>query len=137
MRLRRIFHRCEQQHIVLLRQRFQTAYGRLLGLAVQFFPRTLREFIEMRLRIGVIPFAQSHARGDVFQPQHARHARFRYAARIKAVDKHRHAGALAAGFVIVDYLHGMPIQKNNLTSLSRLAVLSVLSAARRLVSLLF
>ena len=31
----------------------------------------------------------------------------------------------------------IPIQKNNLTSLSRLAVLSVLSAARRLVSLLF
>ena len=39
MRLRRIFHRREQQHIVLLRQRFQTAYGRLLGLAVQFFPK--------------------------------------------------------------------------------------------------
>ena len=31
----------------------------------------------------------------------------------------------------------IPIQKNNLTSLSRLAVLFVLSAARRLVSLLF
>ena len=31
----------------------------------------------------------------------------------------------------------IPIQKNNLTSLSRLAVLSVLFAARRLVSLLF
>ena len=31
----------------------------------------------------------------------------------------------------------IPIQKNNLTSLSRLAVLSVLSAARRLVNLLF
>ena len=97
MRLRRIFHRREQQHIVLLRQRFQTAYGRLLGLAVQFFPRTLREFIEMRLWVFVIPLAQGSAGRDVFQPQHIRHARFRYAARIKAVDKHRRAGALAAG----------------------------------------
>ena len=35
------------------------------------------------------------------------------------------------------FLRIIPIQKNNLTSLSRLAVLSVLSAARRLVSLLF
>jgi hypothetical protein len=33
----------------------------------------------------------------------------------------------------VDYLHGMPIQKNNLTSLSRLAVLSVLSQASALL----
>ena len=31
----------------------------------------------------------------------------------------------------------IPIQKNNLTALARLAVLSVLSSARRLVSLLF
>jgi hypothetical protein len=40
------------------------------------------------------------------------------------------AWLMAQGFVI-------PIQKNNLTSLSRLAVLVVLSVARRLVSLLF
>ena len=36
-----------------------------------------------------------------------------------------------------DGLSLIPIPKNNLTSLSRLAVLVVLSAARRLVSLLF
>ncbi len=44
---------------------------------------------------------------------------------------HQHGSILCFEFEII------PIQKNNLTSLSRLAVLFVLSAARRLVSLLF